>query len=200
MGDWSDQEARRLAEHIHRTSERLEALSGRYGQLHALLAPGTGRPVDFGMPVSRDPGPRLPLRVDVLDLMEAIDSYLAGFLPLVRGTLRLGEGAGTWKGTGREQAMAGLSFLAAGLATVYTEDPGLGDDLSRGAWKLERRACWIFGEKSKPFALVEACPECGVQALWVVPDRMVIRCGNPECRTETAVDAAFPAHTSESQP
>jgi hypothetical protein len=91
---------------------------------------------------------------------------------------------------------AGLVFLASGLAGLYAEDPALGDDVSRVAWKLERRAGWIFGDRSRPFALAEPCPACGVPALWVVPDRMAIVCGNPACRDTRPVHAVLPVHVS----
>jgi hypothetical protein len=91
---------------------------------------------------------------------------------------------------------SGLLFLAASLGGVYAEDPGLGDDVSRGAWELERRAGWIFGDRSRPFALVDPCPECAVPALWVVPERMAIICGNPACRATRPVDAVLPVHVS----
>jgi hypothetical protein len=203
MPDWTEQQARRLQEHISRTSARLEALAARYGQLNVLLSPGTGQPADWGMPVIRDPGPRAPLRVDVLDLIEDIDRFLTGYLPLVRGTMRLGPGSGTWTRTteGHAQASrAGLTFLAAALASIYAEDPALGDELSGHIWRLDRRAGWIFGDNSRPFALAEACPDCSVRSLWVVPDRMVIRCANPPCGAEWPVDAAAHAHTTESPP
>jgi hypothetical protein len=145
----------------------------------------------------------VPIRVDVLDTLTAVDRYLADWLPLVRGTLRLGSGSGYWTagtkegGDGRAaRARSGLLFMAAGLASVYADDPGLGDDISAGAWKLERRAGWIFGDVSRPFALVEACSACGVPSLWVVPERMAIVCGNPACGLSRPVHAAVAVHTS----
>jgi hypothetical protein len=189
---WSERESRRLLEHIVRTSARLDSLAGRYGELRTLLIPGTGQPVDYGMPVIHSPGPGAPLRVDVLDLLEGIDVYLAYFLPLVRGTMRLGHR------TGAVSPKGGLLFLSASLGPVYAEDPVLGDDVSKGAWRLDRCAGWIFGERSRPFATPELCQDCGMQSLWVVPERMIIKCGNPACGSQRPVDAALPAHTSES--
>lgn len=206
MGDysaeWAAEDARLLAAHVGRTAARLEVLAERYAELRSMLAAGGGQPAD-GMPSRTPAGPRLPIRVEVLDTMAEIDVFLAGFLPLVRGTLRLGSGVGLWTMTAKDggdartaRVRSGLVFLASSLAGVYAEDPGLGDDVSRGAWQLERRAGWIFGDRSRPFALTEPCQACNVQALWVVPERMAIVCGNPACRVSRPVDAVLPVHVS----
>jgi hypothetical protein len=200
---WADHDARALAAHIDRTAGRLEALAGRYAELVSMLAAGGGGRTADGI-VTRGPaGPRVPIRVEVLDTMGEIDAFLARFLPLVRGQLRLGIGAGQWVMTTKDggdarvaRVRSGLVFLAASLGGVYAEDPALGDDVSRGAWELERRAGWIFGDRSRPFALVDPCPECAVPALWVVPERMAIICGNPACRATRPVDAVLPVHVS----
>jgi hypothetical protein len=207
MGDYSEQwaaeDARQLAAHVTRTAGRLEALAERYSELRSMLAAGSGGKAADGVTARGPAGPRVPIRVEVLDTMSAIDEYLARCLPLARGALRLGVGAGTWSmgpkdgGDARTaRVRAGLLFLANGLASLYAEDPTLGDDVSRDAWKLERRAGWIFGDRSRPFALAEPCPACGVQALWVVPERMAIVCGNPACRDTRPVHAVLPVHVS----
>lgn len=192
--DWEAEQARALAAHIGRTVTRLESLALRYGQLRALLGdvrqPGGG---DEVRSPSR-PGSRPPLRVDVLDTMADIDRFVTELGPLVRGTLRLGpEPRAADRGA---RASSVLAVMGAGLAGVYAEDPYVGDAVSRAVWKLERRAGWIFGERSRAFALSEPCRACGVPALWVVPERMVIRCGNPSCGDTRAVDAVLPVHVS----
>jgi hypothetical protein len=200
---WAAEDARLLAAHIARTAGRLEVLAERYAELRTMLAAGSGgKPAD-GMPGHGPAGPRVPIRVEVLDTMGEIDAFLAGFLPLVRGTLRLGTGAGQWSMSVQDNGDArtarvrsGLVFLANALGRVYGEDPHLGDDVSRGAWQLERRAGWIFGDRSRPFALADPCPACGVPALWVVPERMAIVCGNPACRASRPVDAVLPVHVT----
>lgn len=201
--NWGADEARLLAAHIARTVARLETLAGRYAELRGLVPAGSGgRPEPDGS--RRGPaGPRVPVRVEVLDTLAEVDRYLSELLPLVRGTLRLGTGAGTWAAGPKDgpdgraaRARAGLKFLAAGLAGVYADDPVLGDAVARGAWTLERRAGWLFGDVSRPFALSDPCPACSVPALWVVPDRMVIVCGNPACRASRPVHAVLPVHTS----
>jgi hypothetical protein len=200
---WAAEDARLLAAHIGRTAGRLEVLAERYAELRTMLAAGGGGKSADGI-VARGPaGPRVPIRVEVLDTMGEIDGYLAAFLPLVRGALRLGVGAGQWVMTARDggdartaRVRSSLLFLAGSLGPVYAEDPHLGDDVSRGAWQLERRAGWIFGDRSRPFALVDPCPSCGVAALWVVPERMAIVCGNPACRASRPVDAVLPVHVT----
>jgi hypothetical protein len=204
-GQWDAEQARLLAAHIGRTAGRLEVLAERYAELRSMLAAGGGgKPAD-GMPGHGPAGPRVPIRVEVLDTMAEIDDFLAGFLPLVRGVLRLGMGAGQWSMTTQDggdartaRVRSGLLFLAGALGGVYNEDPQLGDDVSRGAWELERRAGWIFGDRSRPFALTEPCPACGVPALWVVPERMAIVCGNPACRESRPVNTALPVHVTNS--
>lgn len=201
--DWEADRARLLQAHIVRTVGRLETLAGRYAELRGMLAADSGgRPDTEGgsRPAS---GPRLPVRVDVLDTLADIDRFLMDLLPLIRGTLRLGSGAGLWSVDGADRGDVraarvrfGLLFMAGSLGAVYADDPTLGDDVSAGAWRLERRAGWIFGERSRPFALVEACGACGVPALWVVPERMAIVCGNPACGASRPVHAALSVHTS----
>lgn len=201
MADWTQEagaeDARLLAAHIARTVGRLESLAARYGELRNLLGVA-GRVQDYSAPApGGSPGPRLPLRVDVLDTVVDIERYLRALVPLVRGTLRLGPG-GLPVRDRTERVRSSLLFLASGLAGVYAEDPGLGDDISRGAWALERRAGWIFGERSRAFALTEPCSACGLPALWVVPERMIVRCGNPACNMQRPVDAVMQVHTSSS--
>ncbi|WPM94299.1 hypothetical protein VB1_CDS0050 [Arthrobacter phage Marchesin] len=75
----------------------------------------------------------------------------------------------------------GLLLMARMLPGVYERSADLGDEISRGAWDLERRAAWAAGEVPRPFALTDRCVKCGLPSLWVVPDRMVVRCGNPAC-------------------
>lgn len=201
--DWEADRARLLQAHIGRTVGRLETLAGRYSELRRMLAADSGGRPDTEGGSRPAAGPRLPVRVDVLDTMVEIDRYLLDLLPLVRGTLRLGPGSGLWSvdagGRGDVRAArvrSGLLFLAGSLGAVYADDPTLGDDVSAGAWRLERRAGWIFGERSRPFALVEPCGACGVPALWVVPERMAIVCGNPACGASRPVHAALAVHTS----
>lgn len=191
---WAEDEGRALAAHIGRTVSRLESLADRYGQLRRMLG-------DVGQPAGGDerrtpsrPGSRPPLRVDVLDTLGDVERFVAELLPLVRGTLRLGPEP---RAAGRRvRVRDGLALMAAGLGGVYSEDPGLGDAVSSSAWKLERRAAWIFGDRSRAFALTDPCRACGLPALWVVPERMVIRCGNPACGDTRPVDVVLPVYTA----
>lgn len=199
MGDyseqWAEDERRALAAHIGRTVSRLEALAEKYRQLRGMLG-DVGQPGGGGDEVRTPsrPGSRPPLRVDVLDTLGDVERFVGDLLPLVRGTLRLGPDSGG--GTAAYRVRAGLALMASGLGGVYSEDPGLGDAVSSAAWKLERRAAWIFGERSRAFALTDPCRACGLPALWVVPERMVIRCGNPACGDTRPVDVVLPVHVS----
>lgn len=199
MGDysrvWAEDEARQLAAHIERTAGRLESLAERYVQMRALLAPAGGAPADDSRRAPGPAGPRVPLRVEVLDTMGEIERYCRELLPLVRGTLRLGPMPAAV--SRRRLVLDGLGLMRSGLGGVYAEDSILGDDVSRGAWQLERRAGWIFGDRSRAFALADPCEDCGLPALWVVPERMLIRCGNPSCKWQRPVDAVLPVHISQ---
>lgn len=191
--EWEAAEAERLAAHIERTVSRLDSLAGRYMRLRGELPAGSRRGRDSDERRA-GPGPRLPLRVDVLDLVDAVEDFAGRLGPLVRGTLRLGP-APVYRHRG--DMVAGiLAVMGKGLGRVYSEDWQLGEDVSRGAWQLDRRTGLLFGEVSRPFPLVDVCPECGLLSLWVVPDRLVIRCGNPACGAERTVHAVLPVYVS----
>lgn len=198
MGDysqeWAADEARKLEAHVGRTVARIRALAEKYTGLGgALAAGGKGAPDPDALHVYTPAGPRLPLRVEVVDVMRDVEMFVAYFLPLVRGTLRIDRGV-TFR-TRELMVAGGLGTMAAGLGGIYAEAPGLGDDISRGAWDLERRAGWIVGDQARPFPLLEPCAECGVASLWVVPDRMLLRCGNPECGAQSAVNSHGAVHS-----
>lgn len=192
--EWENKEAERLAGHIGRASGRLEELADRYVTLRGHLPAGSnpggrlgGRSPDEGG--TRGPaGPRVPLRVEVLDVREEVALFVRDFLPRVRLAMRL---RGALRGAG--DVRPGLLLMARMLPGVYGRDPVLGEEISRGAWDLERRAAWAAGEVPRPFALTEACAGCGLRSLWVVPERLVVRCGNPGCgRQEPVVGLAVP--------
>lgn len=187
--EWQDGEVRRVAAHADRTAGRLRVLAERYvalaGHVPAGSNPGGrpgGRSADEGG--SRGPaGPRVPLRLEVLDVREEVAAFVRDFLPRVRLAMRL---KGVTRGAG--DVVPGLLLMARMLPAVYVRASGLGDEISRGAWDLERRAAWAAGEVPRPFALTDLCGGCGLRSLWVVPDRMVIRCGNPACGRQEPVD------------
>ncbi|QGH74536.1 hypothetical protein HYQ03_gp49 [Arthrobacter phage Kuleana] len=196
--EWSDSEVRRVAAHADRTAGRLRALAERYVELAGHVPAGSnpggrlgGRSADEGG--SRGPaGPRVPLRLEVLDVREEVAAFVRDFLPRVRLAMRL---RGVTRGAG--DVVPGLLLMARLLGPVYVRAEGLGDEISRGAWDLERRAAWAAGEVPRPFALTDLCGGCGLRSLWVVPDRMVIRCGNPACgRQEPVVGVSVPRVTS----
>jgi len=183
-----DSEVVRLAAHVGRTADRLEELAERYADLRGHLAAGSnpgGRPNGRAAdePGTRGPaGPRVPLRLDVLDVREEVALFVRDFLPLVRLATSVGVvGPSRSVLAGAGNVGPGLLFMALALPKVFDVDRDLGDEISRGAWDLVRRAAMAAGETPRPFALTEACRECSRKSLWVVPDRMVIRCGHPGC-------------------
>ncbi|WNM65717.1 hypothetical protein SEA_VULPECULA_45 [Arthrobacter phage Vulpecula] len=180
--DWQDGQVQRLAAHVERTAGRLEELAERWVELAGHVPAGSnpggrpgGRSADEGG--SRGPaGPRVPLRLEVVDVREEVALFVRDFLPRARIAVGVGP---VLKGAG--DVVPGLRFMAKFLPLVFDVDRGLGDEVARGAWDLVRRAALAAGEVPRPFALTEACGSCGVRSLWVVPERMVIRCGNPAC-------------------
>ncbi|WAB09156.1 hypothetical protein SEA_EESA_46 [Arthrobacter phage Eesa] len=190
--DWQDGEVRRLAAHVERTAGRLEELAERYvALLGHLPAGGGGKAGDEGG--ARGPaGPRVPLRLDVVDVREEVALFVRDFLPRVRLALRSRHvlaGAG--------QVVPGLLFMGLALPRVFDVDRALGDEVARAVWDLVRRAALAAGEVPRPFALTDVCGSCGVRALWVVPERMVIRCGNPGCGwSEPVAGVSAPAYRS----
>lgn len=203
--EWADGEVRRLAAHVDRTAARLEELAGRYVALAGHLAAGSnpggrpaGRSADEGG--SRGPaGPRVPLRLDVLDVREECALFVRDFLPRVRLAASRGV-VGPVRSilSGAGDVEPGLLFMALALPRVFAADRVLGDEIAREVWDLERRAAMAAGELPRPFALTDKCEACGLPSLWVVPDRLVIRCGNPGCRWSAPVHGvSAPAYRSE---
>lgn len=179
---WSESEARRVEAHVKRTRERLRDLADRYIALEGHI-PAGGRRGGGDEPAFHAPaGPRAPLRVEVVDVRDEVALYVRDFLPRVRLSMRL---KGITRGAG--DVRPGLLFMARMLPFVYARSAALGDEISRGAWDLERRAAWAAGEVPRPFALTDPCGGCGLHSLWVVPERMVIRCGNPACGRQESV-------------
>lgn len=185
---WQDGEVRRVAAHVDRSAERLRGLAVRYEELAGHVPAGSnpggrpgGRSADEGG--ARGPaGPRVPLRLEVIDVREEVAAFVRDYLPQVRLAMRLRR---VTRGAG--DVVPGLLLMARMLPGVYSRREALGQEISRGAWDLERRAAWAAGEVPRPFALTDACGKCGVRALWVVPDRLVIRCGNPACGAQEPV-------------
>ncbi|AYN58454.1 hypothetical protein PBI_LUNAR_49 [Arthrobacter phage Lunar] len=196
---WQDSEVQRVAAHVARTAGRLEVLADRYVELAGHVPAGSnpgGRP---GGPAADEPGsrgpagPRVPLRLEVIDVREEVAAFVRDYLPRVRLAMRL---KGVTRGAG--DVRPGLLLMARLLPGVYDRAAALGDEISRGAWDLERRAAWAAGEVPRPFALTDLCGGCGLRSLWVVPDRMVIRCGNPACgRQEPVLGVSVPVTTKQ---
>ncbi|ASR83218.1 hypothetical protein FDI29_gp48 [Arthrobacter phage Abidatro] len=202
--EWRDGEVQRLASHVARTAARLEELAERYvslvGHIPAGSNPG-GRPAGRAAdePGARGPaGPRVPLRLDVVDVREEVALFVRDLLPRVRIATSAGVvGPSRSVLAGAGNVVPGLLFMALALPGVFAADRGLGDEVARGAWDLVRRAALAAGEVPRPFALTDLCESCGVRSLWVVPERMVIRCGNPGCGwSEPVAGVSAPAYSS----
>lgn len=186
MGDygqeWADEQARKLAAHIGRTVETLRSLGDRYARLPGLLVPGRegGNPdelIRYG-----GGGSRVPLRTDVVDAMVEVEAFAGKYGPLVRGALRLG--------TGSRAVPDVVQLMRSGLGRVYAEDGGLGDEVSRGAWRLHGLCVRVAGEGARAFPLAEPCGACGMRSLWASPELLEVRCGHPECRASWRLDSS----------
>lgn len=202
--EWQDEQAQRLGAHVQRTADRLEELAERYDALAGHIPAGSnpgGRPAGRAAdePGARGPaGPRVPLRLDVVDVREEVALFVRDLLPRVRiasASGVVGPARSVLAGAGH--VVPGLLFMALALPRVFAADRPLGDEVARAAWDLVRRAALAAGEVPRPFALTDSCEACGLRSLWVVPERMVIRCGNPGCGwSEPVHGVSAPAYRS----
>lgn len=190
---WEELEARRLAAHLERTAARVLLLRDRYetamGMVSGEITPEPRHPDEY---VRRTEGAgRAPTNVPALDLVLEVEAFVSDWLPLLRGTVR----AGSWRPAGdtrAERTGAGLTWINRRLPTIWDEDPGVGADLSDSVWSLDRNAASVLGERARAFPLSEPCGTCGVPALWASPERMQVKCGNPDCGAGWAVSAPVP--------
>lgn len=183
---WESEQAERLAAHVERTAARIRALADHYAALRGNLGPGRSGNDPDELFHYKHAGPRVPLRLDVVDLRADVALYVRDLLPRVRYTVP--THGSMLRDAGN--VPAGLAFMAGALGLVYERDRDLGDEVARGAWELESKAALVTGQRSRPFALVEDCPECSQPALWVVPERLRVVCGNPACSYERLAFAA----------
>lgn len=186
---WADEEIRRRSAHADRVAGMIGELADRWVTLRLRLVPGVaGRDTDE-LVVHAPAGPRVPLSLDVVDVGEEVAAFVRDFLPRVRLVMRL---KGALKGAG--DVRPGLLLMARMLPGVYERDRALGDEIATAACELHRRAAWAAGEVPRPFALTDECGACGMRSLWAVPERMVVRCGNPGCGESWPVNVPLPAH------
>lgn len=198
---WEQEQARRLQAHLERTAARCGLLRDRYAAVRGMVS-GDGPPGSGPAPRSRDEevrrpdgAGRAPVNVAALDVVVAVERFTADRLPVLRGTLRVG----TWRPPGltrAERTASALDWMGRQLGRIWDEDPGLGGELSDEVWQLDRRAAVVLGERSRAFPLSELCGRCGVPALWASPERMQVKCGNPDCGAGWAVSAPVPVSAS----
>ncbi|MEE6280174.1 hypothetical protein [Georgenia sp. MJ170] len=181
---WLEASERQLTKHLERMVVVVDELARRYVVLVGMVPAGSG-PAGDGS-AHRPAGPRVPLRVDVLDLLRDVEGVAGRYAPLVRGSLRMGLEPGT--GSRAQRVGRFLGLVADGLRGVYADDEGLAAELSRELWRLNDWAGVVVGERSMPFRLEVDCEGCGGRDLWVHPSRMRIRCALPGCGWERGVE------------
>ncbi|QGZ16939.1 hypothetical protein SEA_LITTLETOKYO_47 [Arthrobacter phage LittleTokyo] len=184
---WSDAEVRRVAAHADRVAVMLGELADRWVTLRLGLVPGVAGRDSDELVVHKPAGPRVPLSLDVVDVREEVALFVRDFLPRVRLAMRL---RGAVRGAG--DVRPGLLLMARMLPGLYSRDRALGDEIAAAACELHRRAAWAAGEVPRPFALADECGACGLRSLWAVPERMVVRCGNPACGESWPVSSPLP--------
>lgn len=191
--DWEEQQRRRLQAHLDRTASRCELLRDRYVSALAMVSGETrveSRGRDEAVRRTEGAGRSL-VNLEALDLTADIERAVLRLYPLALGALRLGIS----KGRGKDPAAwtgAQLVWFGRVLGEVWSEDPGLGGDISDAVWQLDRRAARVLGEVARAFPLVEPCGACGLPALWASPELLEVRCGNPECAERWKVSAPVP--------
>lgn len=191
MGDWRkewqdelDQRAQAL---VMRAQVHLDDLQVRYLALRGMTGQTSMSVGDGGRGVH---GPRVPIRVDVVDLLRDVEVYAVRYAGLVAGTLRAGS-------SNTRSIVGALSYVADNLGPATIVDPTLTGDVESGAAKLRWRARRIVGEVSTAFPVDVTCPECGLMSLWVHPGRGIVKCGVESCAAEWSVgDVAVPVWTA----
>jgi hypothetical protein len=179
---------------LKRTTETTIGLGRRYAEL-ASFVPATPQPGEGGG--GKAVNPTIPIRPDVIDLMQSIREAARRYSDLVRGTLRTGP---EWTGPLAGPIVASrLRFVGLTLPRLVTVDPELSEELSIKMWDLARHAnSIVVGAPSapKPFRLDEKCPNCGFASLWFDPRSWRIGCGMPPCGAVFPIDAPVLAASS----
>lgn len=189
MPDWTDQWREHLDEQARRVVERavvhLDDLQVRYLGLRGIVGAGSGH---GGGDVTRNvPGPRVPVRLDVVDLARDVEVFSTRYAGLVAGALRAGR-------PNVRSIVGALSYVGEYLGPAALADPSLAGDVETKAAGLRWRARHLVGDVSAAFPVDVDCPGCGLMSLWVHPGRGVVKCGVEACGQEWSVgDLAVPA-------
>ncbi len=169
MGRWRD-----------RTASTIRSLAGDWVTLARFVQVGGGGGADASGVRTTPTEARIPVNVDVIDLREGISRSVREFVPIVRGTLRMG--VEPMKSTATP---ALLRFVAGAFPRLHDTDPCLGDDLAEAMWGFHRRANAILNgvdRTLRPYRLDEPCPQCGLLSMWADPEEWRLGCGMPSCR------------------
>lgn len=182
MTDWSatwrDQVSERDARAIEKAEVHLGDLADRWVRLQSMVAAGgTGESVGRSMP-----GPRVPVRADVIDLQGEIAAWAARMASLAAGALRAG-GSNICSTVGR------LVYIQSNISSIWVEDPATGREIADGAGRLRWKCRFAAGEVARAFPIDVECPECGCMALWAHPGLGLVRCGMQECGAEWMAEA-----------
>lgn len=171
---WEDWVARQREAKAERTAGTLLVLAERYIELHGHVAPGRAG-VASGPSVA---GPRIPIRVDVVDTLTAVEAFTAETASLVWGSLRMGIHS---PARDRSDVVHDLRRIADLIGRVFIDELDLGHQVARDAGKLAWRAGVALGVEQPATRLTVDCPECRLPALWWKQALGEVRCGNPDC-------------------
>lgn len=128
-----------------------------------------------------------PVRLEVIDAMSGLEDAVATYVPLVRGTLRMGLRTQDRR-TRAERTVDGLRFLGRSLRAVYGDDPDLGDRLTDALWTARADVGRYTGEGLRPFRVERPCAACGATSVWVRPEQLTTRCA--ACGDRSAASVA----------
>jgi hypothetical protein len=166
---------------VRATGDACLELAERHVELHGLIPGGSAQGEDGGG--SRAPSAsRPPLRLDVVDLVAAIDRVVLRRVALCRGALRLGIGK-------QGPTTRGLWWLARAVGPVYDADPETARETARVVWRMHRAAGEILGINPRAFRIAEPCPDCGQMTLWADPGTWRVACGAVGCAFKVPVNS-----------
>lgn len=179
-----DEQAAGRARYIDHMRRCVDDLRDGYARLGELIAAGSGTAPEAGSGGGRASrvAPPLPVRVEVIDAQVAVEALAARFVPLVRGTLRMGVSPR------RPAVDDALRFLGSALLAVHDTDPVLGDELTDALWAARHDVRALTATGARPYRVAAPCPACGSASVWVSPGTWAVRC--TACGDRTAVSAS----------
>lgn len=118
----------------------------------------------------------VPVALDVLDLIAAVDAVVDELVPLARGAMRLGPRPPRPGRPRIVRTVSGLRFLRDGIRHVWEADPGTGEVIVDRLEEVRARVAGRTREGVPTYRSVRPCEGCGSVSVVVYPARGVSRC------------------------